>query len=329
MHFTDFIAKYQGKKIDYDGAYGAQCVDLFRFYCKEVLGINQPKGVTGAKDLWTNYLTDPNLYNNFERIVNTPDFVPQPGDVWIWTANYGKYGHVAIESYATATISKFQCFSQNDPSESACVLKDYAYKYVYGVLRPKNQANIRITNYGSKTEIEDKMIDWSWFNKSEVNSWETLKPLLFEYLGEKEGRCAYGDPETVNHGHLGDERAKSKKLETQIAELQKQVDVFDQTISEKNKTIDSLQAQVQQLKTQMQGMTVYHTQAEWDRLHELLDVQGVEIKDLEQELDQKVKLTEEKNKTIDALQARVDSLKKTNGGALWELLVARLKELLS
>ena len=33
MVLKDFIKKNTGACLDYDGAYGGQCVDLFRFYC--------------------------------------------------------------------------------------------------------------------------------------------------------------------------------------------------------------------------------------------------------------------------------------------------------
>lgn len=48
-----FADKYNGKSIDFDKHYGAQCVDLFNFYVKEVLGapwIGTPK-TGGARDL--------------------------------------------------------------------------------------------------------------------------------------------------------------------------------------------------------------------------------------------------------------------------------------
>ena len=76
MYLADFFKKYNNKKIYYDKAYGAQCVDLFRQFNKEVLGISQPRGVNGAKDFWSNYSKDANLYNNFSKIANTPAFVP-------------------------------------------------------------------------------------------------------------------------------------------------------------------------------------------------------------------------------------------------------------
>ena len=36
MKLDEFINKYINTKVDFDGAFGAQCVDLFRQYCKDV-----------------------------------------------------------------------------------------------------------------------------------------------------------------------------------------------------------------------------------------------------------------------------------------------------
>ena len=51
MTLDEFVEKYNGKKIDYDGHYGAQCVDVFRQYCKDVLAIPHTGGVVGAAEL--------------------------------------------------------------------------------------------------------------------------------------------------------------------------------------------------------------------------------------------------------------------------------------
>ena len=54
MELSDFVRKYDGCKVDFDGVYGAQCVDLFRQYAKECLVIPEHTGSCstsgGAKD---------------------------------------------------------------------------------------------------------------------------------------------------------------------------------------------------------------------------------------------------------------------------------------
>ena len=144
MYLADFFKKYNNKKIDYDKAYGAQCVDLFRQFNKEVLGISQPKGVNGAKDFWSNYSKDANLYNNFSKIANTPSFVPQFGDIAIW--GNGTYGHIAICT-GKGDVNKFESFDQNYPTGSACHYVTHNYSGFLGVLRPKNQNKIKVTEF--------------------------------------------------------------------------------------------------------------------------------------------------------------------------------------
>lgn len=135
LTFDQFIIKYKGKGIDFDGHYGFQCVDLIRQYIKEVLNQPQPKGVTGAKDFFTNFETDPNLNQYFNKIVNTPEGVPSKGDIIIWGATYGAYGHIAIVNWANA--SQFQALSQNDPLGSLTTLKNYSYNHILGWFTPK------------------------------------------------------------------------------------------------------------------------------------------------------------------------------------------------
>lgn len=96
MTLADFINFYEGQKVDYDGVYGAQCVDLFRQYCKDVLEIPVHTGaVEGAKDLFLNYKNMPYEEKYFERL--PPAKTVQMGDVAVWGSTpTNKYGHVAI-----------------------------------------------------------------------------------------------------------------------------------------------------------------------------------------------------------------------------------------
>lgn len=92
MSLEEFVKKYIGKKVDFDGAFGAQCVDLFRQYNKDVWGNPHTGAVEGAKDLYLNYESMPNEVEYLKK-VNTP-FV---GDVVIFGATTSnKYGHVGI-----------------------------------------------------------------------------------------------------------------------------------------------------------------------------------------------------------------------------------------
>lgn len=96
MELLDFVKEYLGKKVDYDGVYGAQCVDLFRQYTEEVLNIPEHTGaVEGAADLWRNYQNLPIEKKYFTRIANLLHAEPGLVAVWDKTPN-NTYGHVAI-----------------------------------------------------------------------------------------------------------------------------------------------------------------------------------------------------------------------------------------
>lgn len=92
-----FVIKYIGVPIDFDGMYGAECVDLFRRYCAN-LGIERTESVSGASELFTGYDERPILGKFFKRFSASDmkfDVYPRIGDCIVWDKN-PNYGHVAI-----------------------------------------------------------------------------------------------------------------------------------------------------------------------------------------------------------------------------------------
>lgn len=95
MTLKSFIEKYNGQKVDFDGKFGCQCVDLFRQYCQDVLKIEHTGAVVGAKDLFEKYNSLPKEKKYFIKLPN--DIEPNSGDIAIWGASPSNvYGHVAI-----------------------------------------------------------------------------------------------------------------------------------------------------------------------------------------------------------------------------------------
>lgn len=131
MNIQEFIDRYNGKKIDWDNAYGGQCVDLYRQYCHDVLEIPQSPPVQGAADIWTTYLQE-----HFYQVENTPEAVPIPGSVVIWNKKAGGgYGHVAVA--VSGNKGSFISFDQNWNKLSVCELVTHTYTNVIGWLVPK------------------------------------------------------------------------------------------------------------------------------------------------------------------------------------------------
>lgn len=151
MTFAAFVKAYLGKKTDWDGVYGVQCVDLIDVYITECLGLT--KGFSGnAKTWWTNRNSSTWLKNNFEFI--TPTYKNgelQAGDIGIRTS--GTYGHIFIVKEPTAS-GKIKYYDQNGDGNGAAMTlrtKTYSSSYINGVLRPKNQSVLGTTSTTSSS----------------------------------------------------------------------------------------------------------------------------------------------------------------------------------
>ncbi len=131
MTLDEFVQKYIGTTVDFDGHYGGQCVDLYRLYVQQVLGFPQSPLVVGAKDIWD---TAPEEY--YEKIKCMAINRPQLGDIVVWNEHTGKgYGHVAVCLYAH--VSVFCSLDQNWPEGKQCARVFHDYQHVIGWLRPK------------------------------------------------------------------------------------------------------------------------------------------------------------------------------------------------
>lgn len=180
MTFDEFIKKYNGQAIDYDGNCGIQCVDLVKLYMDKVLNI-KIGAIGNAEAYWNRYNELRILNNNFERITNTPKFVPQKGDIVVWGLNHGKYGHIAIAD-GVGNTSYFYSYDQNWNGKIIKRVK-HTYKDGFeGVLRPKQKkysagqivdVNIPIALTGA-VENENVLVEFNknqfWINKSVIKN---------------------------------------------------------------------------------------------------------------------------------------------------------------
>lgn len=133
MTFFEFVSKYNGRYVDVDLAYGPQCVDLMRAYCKEVLNLGTHPIPTGdAKDL---YYKVSDKDKNFIKIKNLPWNAPKQGDIIFWNTRVGQNGHVAIVN--TAGVLKLTSFDQNWGTDKKCRIVEHNYSGVIGWLRKR------------------------------------------------------------------------------------------------------------------------------------------------------------------------------------------------
>lgn len=109
MTYQEFKNKYNGKYIDYDGAYGYQCWDLIQYYNVEVL--NVPDSVfSGCGWVKNMVLWDWKYAEMMKYFDEVPTTEMQQGDVCVWT---GGDGHVAVFDYYNSSNNQCYYFSQN------------------------------------------------------------------------------------------------------------------------------------------------------------------------------------------------------------------------
>lgn len=127
ISLTQFIKKYLGTKVDFDGKFGPQCVDLARQYYSEVLDVPQFPPVEGAKDI---------IKNPGKLKVIKEDALADysSGDVLIWEATKtNKYGHVAI-LVAIYNTKYFIVLEQDGFKQDGCKLAFRSRENLLGCL---------------------------------------------------------------------------------------------------------------------------------------------------------------------------------------------------
>lgn len=136
LTLDQFINKNLNKFVNYDNAWGFQCVDLMREYIIECLCLSPYKAIPAtnyAKNIFYNYKG-----NDFVKIKNTPKGIPKKGDIIFW-GTYpfvtGIAGHVGI--VVSADINNIIVFNQNYPTNSPCGLRKFNYRGVIGWLSRK------------------------------------------------------------------------------------------------------------------------------------------------------------------------------------------------
>lgn len=178
----EFLRKYLGQKIEYDGVAPYQCVDYIKLYLKKCFGIS-PGSWGDARQYFIRF--NDKSWDGFEQMHKyfyriTGKTLPQKGDIVVLE---GTYGHVGVAS-GRSDNKYYWMYEQNFQSNKFVQLNQHMYANMLGVLRPKYwtvtaDLNIRLTPNGnvigeykknSFIEVIDKKGDW----------WQTPKGWCFK-----------------------------------------------------------------------------------------------------------------------------------------------------
>lgn len=145
--FDEWIKQTQGRYWDMDGAYGAQCWDLWAKYSMDMYGMSiqdciTPTGYAGG--LYTSYPVSARCEQVYERIPAS-GYSPVAGDVAIWGyGTYTPYTHVAIVAGNEGVKNNSIYIITQNPDASA--LKWFPIDGLLGYLHPRTMPKPGVDN---------------------------------------------------------------------------------------------------------------------------------------------------------------------------------------
>ena len=229
MTLSDFIAKYNGKIVDTDLAYGGQCMDLMHQYIVDVLGL--PLSLFAAPTAYEAYKGAND--SRFTKTDNTPTGVPQAGDIMFWNTTVGSAGHVAI--FVSGDANSFTSFDQNWPTGSLCHEQPHDYKGVAGWLH-FNQNDLQNT-IDELRQARDN--NWTLY-QNELEKNNELNQQLTDELTKNQGLREANDQLTKTDADTG----------AQLLEAQHKNNDYDQVLKVLNATdLTSALSAIDQLKS--------------------------------------------------------------------------------
>lgn len=126
-----FVAARNGTCVDFDGRYGAQCVDLVAYYNRDVI---HAAGTGGdAWKWWTGY-----DHSKYTQVSASAD--PQKGDIAVWGSTLpgsDGAGHIAIV-LRNVSSTQVEVFDQNFPRGSCSSIGTRSKAHLLGYLRPNS-----------------------------------------------------------------------------------------------------------------------------------------------------------------------------------------------
>lgn len=221
MILQEFIKKHEGNFVDFDGAYGNQCVDLVRTWIKENGWVQLPKlGNNTADKWWTMQIPD-----FYEKVENSDTNIPSPGDILVWES-----GHTAI--FEEGSVTKFVSFDQNYPIGSRSHRQEHKYTGLLGWFTPTKKDNLYkgldLNNPKSMMEAVDVWYD-VMHTKTYIKYEEHINRIS-ETIATKNTECQ----------RLLKEQKDALSSEIQIVTEPKEIEKIVEKIVEKEKPIEEI-----------------------------------------------------------------------------------------
>jgi hypothetical protein len=220
MNYQEILDRYVGKEVEAEDASNKdQCMDWAFKYCDEI-GVDRAairhlhayQAFTQPNDLTLKY---------FDYIPNTPNGVPQLGDIIIFGTGVGIAGHIAVVQ--SADTHNIKSLDQNWNGHHFCEYINHPYDNVLGWLRPKSQQTSPISLHPVK----------------DVNITDQTKIDLGPTLGVFEVQAIRS---TIID--------QSKTMLSQLTEIE----VLDERLETKTEQLKKLQADLDEVRTEVEEL---------------------------------------------------------------------------
>lgn len=228
---------YIGNRIDFDGAYGNQCVDLVNQYARD----NGLPTFTGgaAADMFGQSTSA------YTWVKNTPSGVPPAGSIVVWGRGIGPWGHIAIARGGSDT-NILRTVDQNWNYHPYVEPVDHNYNAVIGWGIPNN-----LTPQGGEDVIVNDDNNFARFNKLHllVRGRPVDRSVFNAFVGKPwltAIETISDDPEADNwqeNGKVG-AVARRDKWDQQIYSLQDQVKQANDKITQLQNQVNDLTAKI-------------------------------------------------------------------------------------
>jgi hypothetical protein len=279
MNLNEFIKKWDGKYCEVTGSSQAinQCTDLANEYIREVLGLPIIE--------WTNAQDFPKkcLAPQYEYILNTPNGVPNPGNIIIWKSK-NNIGHIAI--FVNGSANKFNSFDQNFPLGSPCHIQSHTYTTasglnVIGWLRCKQINNSEETMLNEEQKRILQFIEERNLNEGQIR---------------QSGDWIKDDVVNKQTAQIATLSQKVLELDKFTKELEEKITILTSEVTSSNEIILKWQQEAKTAKEQASNATAQIQQAneeknKYRRLYEnLLDttIDKLSLKDIIVELQKRL-----------------------------------------
>lgn len=171
----EFIEKWEGKVVDYDGYYWYQCTDFVRQYCLEMFW----ETYKPHWNAWTLY--DQDWGDEYIKYpFNSAQFIPNRWDIVIfkWPTKYGHIGVITDAEMMSFTVIDQNTWSGNWDWEwdNKIRIQYYWYSDVIWFVRNLNYTSTDDVEYNQYTNILDTLIKDGYepvFNDYGWSDWET------------------------------------------------------------------------------------------------------------------------------------------------------------